>query len=324
MKSPNRWTLLVVFALVAGSLVVLSGSAIAGARCNSVGQSDVTLTSASTATSHTFTVMNGGPACVVDVKLSPISLKSSNGEPLRYFGVTASSSPTWRCTQDLDPADDSILVECSLGAAIPAGKSAFLTIGVERTRTTLFHAKVEIPGNTSDPVLSDNVVWGSFGTRASSADFPNSSTEVKNQNVVVDRPPQASISINQLLLDSGLAETPAPCAATNVCLTSGQVTVTTPSLVGIGVTSFLASSDSRITTVITVDTVQDLRARLPQVYRFVDFGSNPPNDWVPLPNCSPAVDPAVGCVASISISTDLNTLGHLRIELWTTHNGHYQ
>ncbi|HEX2089440.1 MAG TPA: hypothetical protein VHI54_05845 [Actinomycetota bacterium] len=199
-----------------------------------------------------------------------------------------------------------------------------MTVQLSQAATAL-NAEVK-SDKLTDTHHSDNEVWGSFGTRASSADFPASANQVNNQNTEVNRPTNSSISINQLSDESKLAEPSPPCAApVNVCLTSGQVSVATESLTGVNLDDFLTGQ--RITTVITVDTLQDPRARVPVVYRFIDesFGDGD-DEWRALPSCAAgaAISTDIGCVASITTSADQNTLGHLRIEIWTTHNGHYR
>ncbi len=340
-RSPGRWALLVVFASLSASLVALAGPAAAGARCNSAGATDLTLTSQSDFSTHAFTIENKGPACAVDVTLGnplqPIVVKSSDGTtPLTYQGIASSSSPTWSCTEDSNPAASAVSVHCSLGAAIPANKAAFVTIKVAGDPPSrMMSAEVFIPRNTAEPETSDNAVWGSFGTTASSSDFEVSADP--NQVVELTRPqPRSSISINQPAAGSTLAAAEAGlnCGGTGepACLLKRQVTIDTEEVSG----NF---PDVRLTAVITrtLDltnvTEADVfaRAALGQldVYRFVDFGRDGPvlNAWVTVPKCQLFSGRAdIGCVNGISALPDLNnpTIGILRIELWAQHNGHYR
>jgi hypothetical protein len=322
-RSPKRWTLLlVVLASLIASMVVFAGPAAAD-RCNDTDRIDLNLThQSSSASRHTFTVANAGPDCAHDVVLN-IWAKPA---PAVVSRVVSASPNSWKCSTVDSTQPGASQARCTLSAAIPAppsgSTSASVTVQLSQAATAL-NAEVGSE-KLREEHSSDNEVWGSFGTRASSADFPTSANQVNNQNTEVNRPANSSISINQLRDESKLAEPSPPCAApVNVCLTSGQVSVATPSLTGVSLPEFLAGQ--RITTVITVDTLQDPRARVPVVYRFIDF-DNGDDEWRALPSCSAgaAISTDIGCVASISTSTDQNTLGHLKIEIWTTHNGHYR
>jgi hypothetical protein len=355
-KGPSHWTIsLAVFASLCASLVVLTGPALAGARCNTDGRTDLTLTSESrsrpadpTITTHSFFISNKGPACAVDVRL-PVVLRSSDGSSLTYQGIESSNSPTWECLAQGPATGARIEVACTLGAAIPANKSAFVTIRVLRQDvlgvrpSVLFSAEVVIPRNTADPSLSDNRVWGSFGTRASSSDFSSERCESgdcdTSQNVEVTRPDERSISINQPRAGESTLAAPAapPCTPGTTCVLIRQVSVDTESL-ALAPDTFPVR---RITTVVTrlfdlgnldqAAAFADILLRSTSgdlhVYRYIDFENTqyPIPSWQALQSCQGFTgDSRVGCVASISVSTNPSTVGHLRIELWTTHNGHYQ
>jgi hypothetical protein len=312
-RSPKRWTLLLVFASLTASLGVSASPAAANNPCNGPQErADVaTLSSSQSGTRHTFTVRNFGPHCATGVKLT-IDVRPHPGS------VSASPS-TWSCTgtQPISCA----LKNSKLVAPPSSASSSSLTI---QTSNGLSGINARLTSSPTDPDTSNNQVWGSFGTTASSADFD----AIQDQNVNVSRPVAASISINQVAAGAGLAEPAAPCEQPpTACLTKYQVMVDTPDVAVSD--QWLTDPNKRIAIVISrkfpIDLAPDPTT---PVYRFVDFSNTEgKTGWNSLARCDgfdPNGDPNIGCLQSVSIGlVDLTTV-LVTIEVWTTHNGHYR
>jgi hypothetical protein len=312
MNRRARWTLLfVVFASLSGSLAVSASPATANNPCS--GPQDeadaAVLSSSQNGTRHTFTVRNFGPHCATGVKLT-IDVRPHPGS------VSASPS-SWSCTGT--QSISCVLKNSKLVAPPSSASSSSLTI---QTSNALTGIKAQVTSSPTDPDTSNNQVWGSFGTTASSADFD----AIQDQNVNVNRPTAASISINQVATGAGLAESPAPCEQPpTACLTKYQVVVDTPD---VAVSEeWLTDPDKRITIVISrkfpVDLAPDLTT---PVYRFVDYSNTEgKTGWNSLARCDGFDgDPNIGCLRSVSIGLADLTSVLVTIEVWTTHNGHYR